>query len=93
MREEQFVVAEAKSASEEKYKSVKVSPEECRRLTDKLEKIMHKDKLYKHPDLKIADLAAAIDTSAHTLSYLSINTWNVIIMTISMITALPSLNV
>lgn len=69
-REEQSVAVETKSASEEKYKSVKVSSEECRRLTDKLEKIMHKDKLYKHPDLKIADLAAAIDTSAHTLSYL-----------------------
>lgn len=54
---------------------------------------MHKDKLYKHSDLKIADLAAAIDTSAHTLSYLSINTWNAIIMIISTITALPSLNV
>ena len=70
MKEEQSVAVETKSVSEEKYKSVKVSSEECRRLTDKLEKIMHKDKLYKHSDLKIADLAAAIDTSAHTLSYL-----------------------
>lgn len=70
VKEEQSVAVETKSVSEEKYKSVKVSSEECRRLTDKLEKIMHKDKLYKHSDLKIADLAAAIDTSAHTLSYL-----------------------
>lgn len=70
VKEEQSVAVETKSASEEKYKNVKVNSEECRRLTDKLEKIMHKDKLYKHSDLKIADLAAAIDTSAHTLSYL-----------------------
>lgn len=55
---------------EEKYKSIRVSPEECRQLMDKLEEIMHKEKLYKHPDLKIADLAAAINISAHTLSYL-----------------------
>ncbi len=50
--------------------------EECKRLTDKLEKIMHKDKLYKHSDLKIADLAAAIDTSSHTLSYFLIKYLN-----------------
>lgn len=38
VKEEQSVAVETKSASEEKYKSVKVSSEECRRLTDKLEK-------------------------------------------------------
>lgn len=62
--------AEAKPAAEEKYKTLKVSEEECRRLTGKLEEVMHRDKPYIHPDLKIADLAAAIGTSAHTLSYL-----------------------
>lgn len=59
-----------KSIAEEKYKNIKVSSEECRRLSEKLEEVMRKDKLYKHSDLKIADLASAIDTSAHTLSYL-----------------------
>lgn len=38
VKEEQSVAVETKSVSEEKYKSVKVSSEECRRLTDKLEK-------------------------------------------------------
>lgn len=68
--EEPSAPAEVKPVSEEKYKSVKVSPEECKRLAKKLEVVMHRDKPYMHPDLKIADLATAIDTSAHTLSYL-----------------------
>lgn len=63
-------VPETKVASEEKYKTVRVSPEECKRLIDRLEKVMLTDKPYKHPDLKIADLATSIGTSAHTLSYL-----------------------
>lgn len=58
-----------KPIAEEKYKSIKVSSDECSRLLEKLEEVMCKDKLYKHSDMKIADLAAAIDTSAHTLSY------------------------
>lgn len=68
--EETSAPVEVKPVSEEKYKSVKVSPEECKRLAKKLEVVMHRDKPYMHPDLKIADLATAIDTSAHTLSYL-----------------------
>lgn len=68
--EESSTPVEVKPVSEEKYKSVKVSPEECKRLAKKLEVVMHRDKPYMHPDLKIADLAIAIDTSAHTLSYL-----------------------
>ena len=67
---EPSLATEVKPVSEEKYKSVKVSPDECKRLTEKLEAVMHKDKPYMHPDLKIADLAAAIGISAHTLSYL-----------------------
>lgn len=31
---------------------------------------MHREKAYTNPDLKVADLAAMIGTSAHTLSYL-----------------------
>lgn len=61
---------EVKPVSEEKYRTVKVSSEECRQLTEKLEAVMRKDKLYMHPELKIADLATTIGTSAHTLSYL-----------------------
>lgn len=58
------------SIAEEKYKSNKVSAEECKRLATKLEAVMRKKKPYINPNLKIADLAATIDTSAHTLSYL-----------------------
>lgn len=56
--------------AEEKYKTTKVSVEECKRLTEKLEVVMLKDKPYTNPNLKIAGLAATIGTSAHTLSYL-----------------------
>lgn len=70
MKEKQSVEIETKSASEEKYKNIKIGLEECKRLTEKLEAIMNKDKPYLHPDLKIADLAASIGISAHTLSYL-----------------------
>ena len=55
---------------EEKYKTNKVSIEECKRLVEKLEIIMHKEKPYTNPNLKIADLAVSIGTSSHTLSYL-----------------------
>lgn len=61
---------EIKPVPEDKYKTNKVSPEECKRLTEKLENMMHRDKPYTNPDLKIADLAAVMGTSAHTLSYL-----------------------
>lgn len=63
-------VQESKPVQEEKYKTLKVSPEECKRLIEKLEEVMRQDKPYIQSDLKIADLAAAIGTSAHTLSYL-----------------------
>lgn len=61
---------EQKVVAEEKYKTNKISLEECERLTGKLESVMHGEKAYTNPDLKIADLAAMIGTSAHTLSYL-----------------------
>lgn len=56
--------------AEEKYKTVKVSAEECSRLAKELENLMVGKRVYTNPDLKIADLAAMLDTSAHTLSYL-----------------------
>lgn len=63
-------VAETPAAAEEKYRTNKVSVEECKRLAEKLEAVMRKEKPYTHPDLKIAALAALIGTSSHTLSYL-----------------------
>ena len=53
-----------------KYKTNKISTEECQRLTEKLEALMLRDKPYTNPDLKIADLATMLGRSAHTLSYL-----------------------
>jgi len=63
-------VEETNVVAEEKYKTNKISVEECKRLADKLEIVMHKEKPYTNPNLKIADLAASIGTSSHTLSYL-----------------------
>lgn len=56
--------------AEEKYKTNKISAEECQRLTEKLEALMLREKPYTNPDLKIADLATMLGRSAHTLSYL-----------------------
>lgn len=58
------------ASAEAKYKSVNVSAEECRLLLARLETLMREEKPYTRTDLKIADLAAATNTSAHTLSYL-----------------------
>ena len=56
--------------SESKYRTNKVSPEECKRLFKLLEHEMKKNKPYKSPEFKIADLAELIGTSSHVLSYL-----------------------
>lgn len=64
------VIRRDKAGSDEKYKSIKLSVEDCRRLADSLEQIMSNERLYIHSDLKLADLAKAIGTSTHTLSYL-----------------------
>lgn len=60
----------AAAAAEEKYKTNKVSVEECKRLKEKLDNVMDTEKPYTSPELKIADLARATGTSAHALSYL-----------------------
>lgn len=57
-------------ASADKYKTNKVSPEECKRLFKLLEHEMQQRKPYQNPDLKIAGLAELIGTSSHVLSYL-----------------------
>lgn len=67
---EDMPASESESAQEEKYKTIRVTAEECQRLLEKLEAVMIKDKPYVNSDLKIADLATAIGTTAHTLSYL-----------------------
>lgn len=62
--------ADNKPVAEKKYKTLNISEEECRRLAVKLEEVMQNDKPYIQADLKIAELAAVVGTSAHTLSYL-----------------------
>jgi ligand-binding sensor domain-containing protein/AraC-like DNA-binding protein len=54
----------------EKYKANKISDEECKRLAEALGKLMREQKPYANPELKIADLAEQLGTTAHTLSYL-----------------------
>lgn len=58
------------SSIEDKYRTNKVSPEECKRLFRLLEQEMKRNKPYRNPDLKVADLAVAIGTTSHSLSYL-----------------------
>lgn len=54
----------------DKYRMNKVSPEECKRLYRLLEQEMKRNKPYRNPNLKVADLAVAIGTTSHSLSYL-----------------------
>ena len=54
----------------DKYKTNRLSDEECKRLIKILDKEMVKNKLYVNPSLKIADLANVANTSSHALSYL-----------------------
>lgn len=56
--------------AEEKYKSIKVDADECRRMLERLDELMRTEKLYTNPELKIADLAATLHTTTHLLSYL-----------------------
>jgi len=55
---------------QEKYKMNKLSEKECKALYKKLKAYMESERPYINPDLKIADLAKAIETSSLSLSYL-----------------------
>ncbi len=56
--------------SEEKYKTIRLSEDECKALLSKLQTYMNDSKPYTNSDLKLGDLASAIQTSSHYLSYL-----------------------
>lgn len=58
------------AATEEKYKTNRLTEEECKELHKKLVTYVEKEKPYINPDLKMGDLASALDTSSHSLSYL-----------------------
>lgn len=67
---ESAVPVESKPQLEEKYKTLNISPNECKRLADILDRLMRVEKVYTKSDLKVPDLAAMLGVSAHTLSYL-----------------------
>lgn len=54
----------------EKYKMNRLSTEECDVLHEALNKYMQEKKPYMNKELKIGDLADALNTSSHSLSYL-----------------------
>lgn len=56
-------------SSDEKYKTNRLTTEECKELLQKLSRYMREEKPYTNQDLKIADLAKGIDASSHSLSY------------------------
>ncbi len=58
------------SARDEKYKTSKLSEKECKMLAQKLKKYMEEEKPYINQELKIGDLAQAMNTSSYALSYL-----------------------
>ena len=65
------VISEQQSSTvEEKYKTNRLTEEECKELRKKLVAYVEKEKPYINPDLKMGDLASALDTSSHSLSYL-----------------------
>lgn len=70
--EEQLEVTSEQHSTpaEEKYKTNRLTEEECKELHKKLVAYVEKEKPYIHPDLKMGDLASALDTSSHSLSYL-----------------------
>lgn len=58
------------TAEKEKYKTTRVSNEECRRMLSRLDRLMKENRSYTNPDLKIADLAETLGVSPHSLSFL-----------------------
>lgn len=57
-------------AIKQRYKTTRLSDEECKRLSKTLDQVMRTSRPYKNPDLKISDLAKLAGTSAHALSFL-----------------------
>ena len=53
-----------------RYKTTRLSDEECKRLTKVLDQVMRTSKPYKNPEMKIGDLASLAGTTGHALSFL-----------------------
>ena len=58
------------SKADEKYKNAKLDEKECKQICEKLKSFIETEKPYTKPDLKIVDLALAINCSSHSLSYI-----------------------
>ncbi|MDH6342652.1 ligand-binding sensor domain-containing protein/AraC-like DNA-binding protein [Parabacteroides sp. PFB2-12] len=56
--------------ADEKYKTNRLSEKECKELYKKLQNYMEEQKPYINSELKIGDLATAIEASSYSLSYL-----------------------
>lgn len=56
--------------SEEKYKNTRVDEKECKQICEKLYAYIDSEKPYTNPDLKIVDLAQALNCSSHSLSFI-----------------------
>ncbi len=59
-----------KPGDKDKYRNVNISEADCIQLAEALATQMREQKLYKNPDLKIADVAEAVGTTPYMMSYL-----------------------
>ncbi len=59
-----------KPGDKDKYRNVNISEADCIQLAETLAAQMREQKLYKNPDLKIADLAEAVGTTPYMMSFL-----------------------
>lgn len=56
--------------SDEKYKFSKITESECKSICEKLYAYIETEKPFSNPELKIVDLAQALNCSSHTLSFI-----------------------
>ncbi|HBB01330.1 MAG: hypothetical protein A2W86_05950 [Bacteroidetes bacterium GWD2_45_23] len=68
--DDNVLAADLSDKEEEKYKMNRMSTEECDVLHEALNKYMQDEKPYMNKELKIGDLADALHTSSHSLSFL-----------------------
>ncbi len=69
-RKKLIAIGERHISINSKYKTINLSTSECEQLTSKLKNIMDCKKPYVNSELKINDLAAMMNVSAYTLSFL-----------------------
>lgn len=67
---ESISLPEQHPANEEKHKTNRMSDAECKELYAKLAAYMETGRPFTNPELKMGDLASALGTSSHSLSYL-----------------------